>query len=358
MNTSMKAALLLTLLSVQSAAVAQRVRSDELRVQAQGQQAAAQQEAEILEDQARRTAQERQLLAQQAEQARSDVARAEVRMLEADSVQLEEARRNLEVARAELERNAQEIARLSAQRYGDVNRYVLLDREYNRMRRPLLGLNIGNDDDGVRVVGVSPGGPGATAGVEIGDLIVAIDGLDVSGSAEGNATRVFLDQLAEVDAGSEVALSVLRDAEPLSLTVQTSDRDFPVWIGDFAEGANYTLRGPDVRIAPVTPGRALSAFPRAGFIGGVWSDMQLVELTPALGEYFGADEGLLVVRAPGGEDFDLRDGDVILEIGDRTPQSVGHAMRILASFEPGETLEVTIMREQRRRTVELDASPQ
>jgi hypothetical protein len=58
-----------------------------------------------------------------------------------------------------------------------------------------------------------------------------------------------------------------------------------------------------------------------------------VELTPGLGEYFGTDAGLLVVRAPEGDDIDLRDGDVIPEIGGRIPQSVGHAMRILRSVE-------------------------
>src|SRR5690606_28082380 len=84
-----------------------------------------------------------------------------------------------------------------------------------------------------------------------------------------------------------------------------------------------------------------------------WRDLDLVPLTPALGEYFGTDKGLLVVRAPQDTTLGLRDGDVILEIGDREPQTPEHAARILASFESGETLTLTIMRRQRRETLEV-----
>jgi S1-C subfamily serine protease len=82
--------------------------------------------------------------------------------------------------------------------------------------------------------------------------------------------------------------------------------------------------------------------------------MELVELTPGLGAYFGTEQGVLVVRAPRDDTLGLEDGDVILEISGRAPMGVGHALRILASFEPGERLELTIMRAQQRRTLEVD----
>ena len=43
---------------------------------------------------------------------------------------------------------------------------------------------------------------------------------------------------------------------------------------------------------------------------------------------------------------------VILEIGERTPNSPEHAMRILTSFVPGETVEFTIMRNERRQSID------
>jgi hypothetical protein len=44
----------------------------------------------------------------------------------------------------------------------------------------------------------------------------------------------------------------------------------------------------------------------------------------------------------------LQDGDVILEIGARTPASPEHALRILGSFESGETIAFSLMRDGSR----------
>jgi S1-C subfamily serine protease len=82
--------------------------------------------------------------------------------------------------------------------------------------------------------------------------------------------------------------------------------------------------------------------------------MELVALSEGLGGYFGTDEGLLVVRAPATDELGLEDGDVILEIGGRVPSSPQHAMSILRSFEPGERLELEIMRRQRREQLEYE----
>src|SRR5439155_6359849 len=71
--------------------------------------------------------------------------------------------------------------------------------------------------------------------------------------------------------------------------------------------------------------------------GMPWGDLELVSLNPDLGEYFGTKEGVLVVKAPADSSLPLKSGDVILKIGDRTPSSPSHAMRILRSYEAGES---------------------
>ena len=81
--------------------------------------------------------------------------------------------------------------------------------------------------------------------------------------------------------------------------------------------------------------------------------MELVDLTPDLGKYFGTDEGVLVVRAPKDEALQLKDGDVILNIDNREPESPEHALRILRSYSQGETLEIQVMRQKRRRTLDI-----
>src|SRR6185369_9414341 len=94
------------------------------------------------------------------------------------------------------------------------------------------------------------------------------------------------------------------------------------------------------------------SWPDAFWRRNAWADLQLATLSSGLGEYFGTNDGLLVVRAPKDSMLALKDGDVILDIAGRKPTSPEHAMRILASFEPGETLRVSVMRHQKRETIE------
>ena len=67
---------------------------------------------------------------------------------------------------------------------------------------------------------------------------------------------------------------------------------------------------------------------------GVFGSAELVPLTPKLGQYFGTEKGLLVVRAPDDSRLKLEDGDVIVDIDGRTPSSPSHALRILARIRP------------------------
>jgi hypothetical protein len=79
--------------------------------------------------------------------------------------------------------------------------------------------------------------------------------------------------------------------------------------------------------------------------------MQLITLTPRLGSYFGTDHGVLVARAPAHGVLKLQDGDVILSIGGRAPASGSQAIRILTSYDPGERIELVILRDHHRLDV-------
>ena len=97
-------------------------------------------------------------------------------------------------------------------------------------------------------------------------------------------------------------------------------------------------------------GGPLSFSEMAWRLGG----LQIAELTPAMGEYFGVEDGLLVVRAPENEDIGLEDGDVIRKIGGRTFRDARQATRILRSYEPGEEVELEVVRHKRNRTVSFE----
>jgi hypothetical protein len=81
---------------------------------------------------------------------------------------------------------------------------------------------------------------------------------------------------------------------------------------------------------------------------GMGDGLNLIDLNPDLGEYFGTKEGVLVVSAPADSAVPLKAGDVILALDGRKPKSSGHALRILDSYEPGETIKADVMRKQKR----------
>ena len=149
-------------------------------------------------------------------------------------------------------------------------------------------------------------------------------------------------------------MSGVEPGDTVRLTVRegTTEKIVPVETEAFAPQAFVFAETPEGDYSWVEEG-VLPA-PIARFVRPhmqPWADMELVELSPALGEYFGTEQGLLVVRAPEEDGIDLSDGDVILKIGGREPKNTAHAIRILRSFEPGEEMSLAIMRKKRQRNV-------
>ena len=257
----------------------------------------------------------------------------------------EELRRELAEARLELEKAAQELGRLSAEAAGPLtaeltNRFM---RNFGGfLGRSFLGLVIEATELGAHVTAVTPNGPAESAGVLVGDTIVTIDGIDLTGQPP-SATQELQARLRAVEWGTTVNLRVLRSGDYRDIAVamppdgdQWFTFEMPQW-----ETPKFEFHGDSNSWS--------SMFSRSQ----PWSDFEFVALTPALGEYFGSAKGLLVVRAPDDDALGFRDGDVILDIGGREPQSPEHALRILSSFAPGESLRVSIMRKQARQTLEI-----
>ena len=244
-----------------------------------------------------------------------------------------EAQKALEEAQRRLEEAAREVAELSMQLHGPGFEQVRRIR-IDGPGRAMLGINIGSAEpgtNGVRVVSVSPGGPAAEAGVQPGDLVVAMNG---KGVASG---RELVANMREVEPGQKVALELRRDGQPVKLSVEARAREDVMFIGKAGREGGGMHHMP----------------PMPHFLLGPWGDAELVEMTPALGRYFGTEKGLLVVRAPKAAGTDIEEGDVILSIGGREPQNAGHALRILGSYQPGETVELALLRQKKTRTVRV-----
>ena len=256
-----------------------------------------------------------------------------------------------ELAR-ELEDNSFELIELEGALAPKVRRHIR--QAIVVEQRPIIGVTIGNIDaegdvpDGVSVLGVTPGGPAEEAGLRSGDRIVRFADVELSEASGKAANRRLVDAIRDVDVGEPVTVVVERDGKAREFVVTprlAAARRIQIPRAPRPPAVAFEGDYDYVRLPAVE--RMLSAAQRQ------WDGIELVDVSPELGRYFGTERGLLVVRTSDGNGLPLEDGDVIHTIGGREPQSVSQAMRILRSYDSGESLEIEIMRDKRRRKLEL-----
>jgi hypothetical protein len=208
-----------------------------------------------------------------------------------------------------------------------------------------------SDKYGARIDGVTPGGPADKAGLKAGDIITKFNGTSLVRASSGNddedesrpGTRLI--ELAhQLDTGDTVRLEYRRGSDTKSVTL-------------VADEVSYSMGD----MGPMMRGFAMPKMPpmmmmgdgdgMAMCFGDAWCDLDLVTINPDLGDYFGTKDGVLVIKAPADSGLPLKSGDVILSIGGRQPTSPGHAMRILRSYDAGESVSIEIMRHQKRQTL-------
>jgi S1-C subfamily serine protease len=252
----------------------------------------------------------------------------------------DKTRAELEEARRRLDEAARQVAELSAQLGQNEGRnFVFVNRE-GGPRRAVLGVQIDPESgkEGARVLKVSPGGAAEEAGLASGDVIVALDDVKVAGKDDPN--RAVVEHMRGVKPDQKVKVKVLRGGK---------NKDFVV----MARPMVFNERIFDVRVPEM--GAVMGAFGNGGphvrefrtFFRGDFGGLELASITPKLGAYFGATEGVLVVQAPDSEVFKLEDGDVIQAIDGRKPEDGAHALRILRSYKSGEKLTLSVLRQRK-----------
>ncbi len=268
---------------------------------------------------------------------------------------LARAEREREIALAEaerqLERAAQRIAELSTRRLPRVAGQQQMFIEF--MGKPRLGVTVGSDSDdngpveGTKILGVTPGSAAADAGLRAGDILTSINNESLSASSAEAANERLTDFMAGVEEGDTLDIEYLRNGNVGNVTVEPRIMQQNAFV--FAPDVEVHT-APSIDVVPPVAGFRFGTM----FIGGAWSDLELIELSEGLGRYFGTDSGLLVVKAPSGDGLKLEDGDVIQSIDGREPTSVGHALRILSSYQAGESMELRIMRDKKRQTLKVE----
>jgi S1-C subfamily serine protease len=204
------------------------------------------------------------------------------------------------------------------------------------------------DKIGAKLQAVTPSGPAAKAGLKVGDIITKFNGTSLAGAKgeddEDSGPGAKLVELARrIEPGDTVKVEYRRGGDTKQATLVAED------LGD-----RFEVTMPRIAtVMPRMPGREFSPAVEWELLGlgSPWGDLELVNLNQDLGEYFGTKDGVLVVKAPSDSSLPLRGGDVILSVGGRKPTSPSHAMRILRSYEPGETVSIDIVRKQKRSTL-------
>jgi len=347
-----------------------------------------------------------QLASEQREKATVEETRARA----AREVEMEKMHEELNHARKQLRETSREIARVNrevarARADGHESRFI-----FRTSARPVIGVILGKADDiGVKVLGVSPDGPAERAGIEQGDVIVALGGRVLASVAEAEDAKNGLNiALQEVREDEPIIVSVERGDQTLDLTVIPEVREPLTWksVTRFPSAprkptAPHDPTAPEHRIvierikvpeidseaitvqieqmrSEIDQRRALMEVARVPTAEGefefefhelsemgdfalhdanVWfglpmaQGLQLAEIDPGLGEYFKTDRGVLVLKAKQDNDLQLKSGDVILQVGDTEVNSPAEFMRALRDFHSGDEFEIDIKRKRKERTL-------
>jgi PDZ domain-containing protein len=240
-------------------------------------------------------------------------------------------------------------------------------------RRARLGLKVNlrarsTDSVGAYVDAVTPNGPAAKAGLQSGDIITKVDGKSVlAGSqteADGQQQSLpglrLIELAARLQPHDTIPIEFRRGKDRKTLSVVTADEP-DILFRAGPDGRGFGLRyigpeGPRPMNLPLEPLEGdfegdIARGPAAFLYGSALADLELAPLNPDLGRYFGATEGILVVSAPKDSELGLKGGDVVLAVDGRKPASPSHLLRILRSYDRGETFKLDLLRNHKRETV-------
>ncbi|MEP6689392.1 MAG: PDZ domain-containing protein [Gemmatimonadales bacterium] len=237
-------------------------------------------------------------------------------------------------------------------------------------RRARLGVKVNlqareTDSLGAYVESVTPNGPAATAGLRSGDLITKVDGKSVlsGGRAAGERDARqslpglrLIELAARLEPSDTVPIEFVRGKDRRTVSVVTEDEPDMVMAGP-GGGHPFVMRfrgdGPhdDPRMH-IDDMMDMGPGDRFEFLGNsALGNLELAPLNPELGQYFGASEGVLVIRAPKDGTLGLKGGDVVQTVDGRKPSGPSHLLRILRSYDRGETFKLDILRNKKRETV-------
>jgi S1-C subfamily serine protease len=226
--------------------------------------------------------------------------------------------------------------------------------------RPRIGVTLeyradkDRDRLGARIESVTPDGPADKAGLQAGDIItkfngVALGGLKADDEDESGPAQKLIELAHKLEPGDSVDVEYRRGNDSRKARIVARDLE------PMGMGRRFRMEIPKMDLDGEMPRlpRMFEGGPGEFrmFIDGDAGGLELADMNPELGEYFGTKEGVLVLETPKDSTLALKAGDVIVAIDGRAPTSEAHARRILRSYDAGETAKIEVIRKQKKLTL-------
>lgn len=188
---------------------------------------------------------------------------------------------------------------------------------------------------GVKIAAVSPKGPAKNAGLQAGDIITSINGKVVSGKDAAGLEQART-ALKNLKMGQSVKIAYSRAGKNTVATVKAATIETEMIV-------NRELR------YPAPPGA-----PRNMAYATRWQGLNMAELNPQLGRYFGTSSGVLIL-SPNKGFANLQAGDVITKVDGKAVVSSRDVLKSMRAKKEGEKISLDILRDRKALTISVIA---
>lgn len=207
------------------------------------------------------------------------------------------------------------------------------------------------EEQGVEVTMVDQDAPAGKAGLKEHDVILSMNGTTVESKTQ------LQRMIHETPAGRVISLGLSRDGQPLTVKVQLADRKSEFHHLAKSKDGDFHFEMPQM---PVIPNMPDFDVPNVGVVvvhSSVRSGLMVENLTPQLGEFFGAKNGtgVLVRSVEKGSRADkagLRAGDVVIRVGDQFIHDTSDFTHAMHSRSAG-SVNLDVIRDRKQQTLTI-----
>ena len=274
------------------------------------------------------------------------------------TVSVPDARSNFEVARGlMLDRVESSSSGMAFAIPVDIVEKVTTEiRETGKVRRGWLGIGMTLTEDGeVMISEVTAESPADDAGLQVDDIILEIEGEEVTDQ------DMLAKEIRMRKPGDEVTLRIDRDGR---------DRNVEVELGEYSERAimqEFEYKFPELFQVRPDQERGVIRVPESGRVLGFFQGdrkyigVSIQEVNPELAEFFGVEDGAGLLVAKVDEDgpaakAGLKVGDVIVRADGKVMKTVSRLERWIQDQEEGDKINLEIVRDKRTRTISVEVA--